>query len=164
MLENVNVLHDISCKTFKSAFADYNSPHQLQIFLDSAYNIQKLRSELSNEYSKFIFLYSDDELAGYFKVNESTAQTELHDNASLEIERIYIIETYQGRGLGGYIINKVCEMARESGKRYIWLGVWENNLKAISFYKKHGFYKIGAHSFFVGSDEQTDYIMRKDLY
>ena len=54
-------------------------------------------------------------------------------------------------------------MANARGKRYVWLGVWEKNEKALAFYKKHGFYRIGAHPFFVGNDEQTDYIMRKDL-
>mgnify|MGYP002569546287 CR=1 FL=1 len=162
-LKDINTLQQISCRTFKDAFADANSPQQLQIFLDNAYNADKLGAELLNKYSKFMFLYCDGELAGYFKINEAPAQTDLHDSASLEIERIYIKRGYQRMGLGGYIIDKAADTARTLGKKYIWLGVWENNLKAISFYKKHGFYKIGSHSFFVGNDEQTDYIMRKDL-
>ena len=48
-------------------------------------------------------------------------------------------------------------------KRYVWLGVWEKNEKALRFYKKTGFYEIGTHSFFVGDEEQTDSLMRKDL-
>ena len=54
-------------------------------------------------------------------------------------------------------------IATERKKKYIWLGVWEKNEKAIHFYKKNGFYKIGSHSFVMGEDVQTDYIMRKDL-
>ncbi len=162
-LKDINMLQQISCRTFKDAFADANSPQQLQAFLDSAYNADKLRAELSNKYSKFMFLYCDGELAGYFKINEAPAQTDVYDDMSLEIERIYIKSEYQRMGLGGYIIDKAADTARTLAKQYIWLGVWENNLKAISFYEKHGFYKIGSHSFFVGSDEQTDYIMRKDL-
>ena len=54
-------------------------------------------------------------------------------------------------------------MAKQKGKKYIWLGVWEKNKKAISFYQKHGFYKIGTHEFVIGDDVQIDYIMRRDL-
>ncbi|WP_333648623.1 GNAT family N-acetyltransferase [Lacrimispora sp.] len=48
-------------------------------------------------------------------------------------------------------------------KTYIWLGVWEKNAKSIAFYKKSGFYEIGADSFFMGEEAQTDLLMRKDL-
>ena len=53
--------------------------------------------------------------------------------------------------------------AADNGKNYVWLGVWEKNEKALKFYKKNGFYRIGEHSFVIGNDVQTDYIMRKDL-
>ncbi len=161
--EDVYTLKDISCETFRDAFADKNRPSELQAHLDKAYDLKKLHQELSNVHSQFYFLYADGVLAGYLKCNEAPAQTEIHDDNSLEIERIYIIQEFQGHGLGGFLINKAIEMAQMGKKHYLWLGVWEKNQKAISFYTKHGFYKIGSHPFFVGDDEQTDYIMRKDL-
>ena len=48
-------------------------------------------------------------------------------------------------------------------KSYLWLGVWEHNTKALAFYQRFGFYRIGSHSFFVGQDEQTDFLLRKDI-
>jgi diamine N-acetyltransferase len=41
--------------------------------------------------------------------------------------------------------------------------VWKKNDKAMEFYKKNEFYVIGEHSFFMGEEEQTDFMMRKDL-
>lgn len=162
-LEDAGALRGISCKTFQETFACHNAPEQLQAYLDSAYDLEKLRGELQNADSQFYFLYCDNALAGYLKVNEAPAQTEFHDKSTLEIERIYLAREFQGLGLGGALIDRAIELARGRNKQYIWLGVWEKNEKAISFYQKHGFYQIGAHSFFVGSDEQTDQIMRKDL-
>ena len=43
------------------------------------------------------------------------------------------------------------------------MGVWEHNERAQRFYKRNGFYQIGAHSFIMGDDDQTDHLMRKDL-
>lgn len=65
--------------------------------------------------------------------------------------------------MGKYLMKHAIKIAIKRRKKYIWLGVWEKNEKALCFYKKQGFYKIGEHSFFMGDDEQTDYIMRKDL-
>lgn len=65
--------------------------------------------------------------------------------------------------MGSILLNKAIDMASIRKKSYIWLGVWGKNGKAILFYKKNGFHVIGQHSFFMGEEEQTDFIMRKDL-
>ena len=156
-------LRALSRRTFRETFAADNTPAALQAHLDRAYALEKLRAELSNPYSQFWFLYEKGSLAGYLKLNEDPAQTGLHDPVSLEIERIYVARAFQGHGLGGMLMARAIETAQARGKRYIWLGVWEKNKKARSFYQKHGFRKIGSHPFSVGDEVQTDDIMRKDL-
>jgi len=59
------------------------------------------------------------------------------------------------------LLNKALEMANKENKKMVWLGVWEKNENAINFYKKMGFIQTGAHSFFMGDEEQTDLIMTK---
>ena len=100
---------------------------------------------------------------GYIKLNEAPAQTDIRDADSLELERIYVSENAQGVGLGSYMMERALETAQRKGKKYIWLGVWEKNTKAVSFYRKHGFYEIGAHPFLLGDDVQTDILMWRDL-
>jgi predicted acetyltransferase len=75
----------------------------MKIYLDCAYNIDKLKNELSDKNSKFYFLYANDALAGYIKINENEAQTDINDEQSLQVERLYIIKEYQGSGLGKVI-------------------------------------------------------------
>lgn len=60
-------------------------------------------------------------------------------------------------------MDKAISMGNDLGKFYLWLGVWEKNRRGIQFYEKHGFYVIGRHPFYMGQEEQTDYIFRKDL-
>ncbi len=62
-------------------------------------------------------------------------------------------------GVGRELYNHALKVAREHGYNQIWLGVWEHNLKAIQFYKKLGFEKIGEHAFYMGEDKQIDEIM-----
>ena len=140
-----------------------NKPSNMKTYLEQDFDINKLLDELSNSSSLFYFLYIDEELAGYLKLNEYEVQTDLNDPHSIEIERIYVTKEFQGRGLGRILLNKAIDIAIIRKKSYIWLGVWERNDKAISFYKKNRFYVIGNHPFFMGEEEQTDFIMRKDL-
>ena len=162
-VQDLDSLCKISIETFYQTFADSNTEENMTAYLDSAYNKEKLYEELCNPDSSFFFIYVDESLAGYLKINEYPSQTDINDIDSLELERIYILKEFQGAGLGQDLLEHTISIATEHGKKYIWLGVWEHNERAKHFYQKNGFYRIGAHSFVVGDDVQTDYVMRKDL-
>jgi len=161
--EDLHKLQDICYETFNETFKDQNSPENMKAYLEMAFNLKQLEKELSNSSSQFFFVYFNNEAAGYLKVNINEAQSEKMGDESLEIERIYIKSKFQKHGLGKYLFNKALEIAKELNKKKIWLGVWEKNENAIAFYKKMGFVQTGAHSFYMGDEEQTDFIMTKTL-
>ncbi|MGW9530823.1 GNAT family N-acetyltransferase [Paenibacillus terrae] len=161
--EDLQILQEISIETFNDTFKDQNSPENMQTYLERAFNSKQLEEELSNASSEIFFIYFNEELAGYLKVNMNEAQSEKMGDESLEIERIYIKNKYQKHGLGKYLLNKAMEIAMEQNKKEIWLGVWEKNENAIAFYKKLGFVQTGAHSFYMGDEEQIDFIMTKTM-
>ena len=162
-LEDLGKLQDISYETFNETFKHQNSPENMNAYLERAFNLKQLEKELSNISSRFFLVYFNNEVAGYLKVNTNDAQSEEMGNESLEVERIYIKNKFQKHGLGKYLINKAMEIAMERNKKEIWLGVWGKNKNAIAFYKKMGFVQIGAHSFYMGDEEQMDFIMTKTL-
>ena len=162
-MDDLAELQAISSKTFFETFAAQNTPEDMDAYLKSAFSLEKLRAELLEPDSAFYFLFVGSELAGYLKLNSSGAQTEIHSEDCLEIERIYLDKRFQGKGLGNCLIDKAIEIARQRGKRTLWLGVWENNTRALAFYEKNGFRKVGEHNFVIGSDRQTDFIMSREL-
>ena len=160
-LEDSIELQEISHETFNETFKHQNSSDNMNAYLERAFNLIQLKKELSNPSSQFFFVYFNNEVAVYLKVNTNDAQSEEMGVESLEIERIYIKKNFQKHGLGKYLLNKAMEIAMERNKKKIWLGVWEKNENAIAFYKKMGFVQTGAHSFYMGEEEQTDFIMAK---
>jgi diamine N-acetyltransferase len=162
-LEDSRKLQEISYETFNETFKHQNSPENMNAYLERAFNLKQLEKELSNISSQFFFVYFNNEVAGYLKVNTNDAQSEEMGAESLEIERIYIKSKFQKYGLGKYLLNKAMEIAMERNKKKIWLGVWEKNENAVAFYKKMGFVQTGAHSFYMGDEEQMDFIMTKTL-
>ncbi|MBK4210213.1 GNAT family N-acetyltransferase [Bacillus licheniformis] len=162
-LEDLHKLQEIGYETFNETFKHQNSPENMKAYLDKAFNLKQLEKELSNSSSQFFFVYFNNEIAGYLKVNTDEAQSEKMGDESLEIERIYIKNNFQKHGLGKYLFNKAVEIAKELNKKKIWLGVWEKNENAIAFYKKMGFVQTGAHSFYMRDEEQTDFIMAKTI-
>jgi ribosomal protein S18 acetylase RimI-like enzyme len=100
---------------------------------------------------------------GYLKLNFGQSQTELQDNRALEIERIYVLKEFHGKSVGQLLYAKASQIARQKRADYVWLGVWEENPRAISFYKKNGFIEFDKHVFLLGKDEQTDIMMKLKL-
>ena len=162
-VEDLDLLQEISIETFNATFKNQNSPENMKAYLERAFNLIQLEKELSNTSSGFYFIYSEEEIAGYLKINTNDAQSEIMGDDSLEIERIYIKSDFQKSGLGKYLLNKALEIAIKHNKKKIWLGVWEQNKNAIAFYEKMGFVQTGSHSFYMGEEKQTDLIMTKTL-
>lgn len=160
---DVEKLQKVSRETFKATFDPYTTPNDMVRFLEEDYETVKLVKEIENPNSRFYFLMVQNEIAGYLKINVGDAQTEhLRENA-LEVERIYLRSSFQHRGLGNVLLDFAEKTAREEGKDYMWLGVYEKNVPAQHFYKRHGFSKVSQHTFQVGSDPQTDWLLVKKL-
>ncbi|MFJ8234923.1 GNAT family N-acetyltransferase [Ureibacillus sp. NPDC094379] len=161
--EDLQALQEISIETFNATFKDQNSPENMAAYLERAFNLNQLEKELSTTSSEFFFVSVNNEVAGYLKININDAQSEPMGEESLEIERIYIKSEFQKHGLGKVLLNLAIEMALKQDKKKIWLGVWEKNDNAIAFYEKMEFVQTGAHSFYMGDEEQIDLIMIKTL-
>ena len=161
--DSIKELQKISVATFKSAFEAQNNPKDFQNYLDTAFSEKSLLEELQTLGSKFYFAHNENEIVGYFKVNEFNAQTEFKEREGMELERIYVLSGYQSMGIGKQIVRTVENMASNISKSYLWLGVWERNLQAIKFYESLGFVKFGTHPYYIGKDKQTDWVMKKFL-
>ena len=160
-ISDLNTLLWISKETFIAAFEKDNQPEYFQQYIEGAFTEDNLKNQLENEASHFYFVLERDELIGYLKLNYAKAQTDIRDYESIELQRIYVLEKYQGKRVGQWMLEKAIEICSdEANIKYMWLGVWEHNTKAIRFYERNGFQKFGEHSFFIGKDEQIDWLMR----
>lgn len=162
-LSDIEQLQLIGKQTFIETFSDSNTEENMRKYIHEGFNINKLTSELTDTDSEFHFALLDNEVIGYLKLNFGQAQTELKDQKSLEIERIYVLKEYHGKKVGQILYEKALQIARQADFDYLWLGVWEENPRAISFYKKNNFVEFGKHIFKLGNDEQTDIMMKLKL-
>lgn len=161
--DDVETLVDLARRTFYQTFGEFYEDKDLQQFFDKSYTAEAFHQELDNEDSFHYFYQEDNEIVGYLKLNINQAQTEKMGSEYLEIQRIYFDENYQGRGGGSAFMAKAEAQARLFNKSKIWLGVWEHNPKAITFYENKGFSIVGEHHFHTGDVVDTDLIMEKSL-
>ena len=160
---DVGVLSQIAKQTFRETFAHDNTEEQLQEYFEEAYSLRVLSAELENPESATYFIMHEEERAGFLKVNWRNAQTERELENAFEIQRLYVLQMYQGFGLGKQLFEFALELAENNGFSWAWLGVWEHNTKAQAFYNRYGFEKFSQHSFMVGQKVDTDWLLKKKL-
>jgi ribosomal protein S18 acetylase RimI-like enzyme len=159
-LLEIEKLQIISRITFEQTFSEHNNAADMEAYLNNSFSKEKLWSELNNPNSEFYFAQNGEKVVGYLKVNTGNAQTELKDLSAFEIERIYVDQSYLGKKVGQLLFNKAVQIASAKNVSYIWLGVWEENHRALAFYTKNGFTPFDKHIFKLGNDEQTDIMMK----
>ena len=162
-IQDIEKLKEIGKLTFAETFSSDNREEDMQKYLEEGFSTEKLKTELTDENAEFYFAELDDNVIGYLKVNFGQSQTEIKDKNSLEIERIYVLKEFHGKKVGQILYDKAIELAREKNVEYVWLGVWEQNPRAIRFYEKNGFVSFDKHIFKLGNDEQTDLMMKLKL-
>lgn len=161
--DDLGKLQKIGRRTFSETFAAGNTEENMQQYLEEGFSAEKLTAELTDNHAEFYFAVLEENVIGYLKVNYGQSQTDIKDENALEIERIYVLKDFHGKKVGQLLCEKAFEIAKNKGLEYIWLGVWEENPRAIQFYKKNGFVEFDKHLFTLGSDEQTDILMKLHL-
>jgi len=158
--DEIKVLQQLSIKTFYQTFHASNTEKDMTKYLSENFTPEKLAKEINNPSSEFYIVEFGNVAIGYLKINTGDAQTESVSENALEIERIYVLQEYHGKKVGQLLFDKAVNLAKERRCEYIWLGVWEENPRAIAFYRKNGFVEFGKHVFQLGTDQQTDILMK----
>ena len=159
-LDQLVPLQEIGRKTFYDTFFESDSEESMKAYLATSFSTQKLTAELENPHSEFYFATQNEVVIGYLKINFGPAQTELQDGNSIEIERIYVLQDYHGKKVGQLLFEKAIAIAKDNSCSYVWLGVWEENHRALQFYSKNGFVAFDKHIFVLGDEAQTDIMMK----
>ncbi len=156
-------LAELAARIFTETFAEDTRPDDLADFLARSYGIRQQTAELESPGIVTIVAETPEDLAAYAQVRRSKAPACVTAEAPVELWRFYVQRDWHGSGLAGRLMSAVVDVARELGGHSLWLSTWERNVRAIAFYRKHGFRDAGAADFWVGSDCQTDRILVADV-
>lgn len=153
-------LQEIGRKTFAETFSSTNTEENMTTYLKEGFSEAKLTAELQNPKSEFYFATLNEVVIGYLKINFGHAQTEIQNQNAVEIERIYVKGDFHGKKVGQLLFERALAIAKNKKVDFVWLGVWEENHRAIQFYTKNGFVEFDQHIFLMGDEEQTDIMMK----
>ncbi|WP_241973413.1 GNAT family N-acetyltransferase [Cryobacterium sp. TMT2-15-1] len=80
-----------------------------------------------------------------------------------ELSKCYLRAETHGRGVAAALMNATLDAARARGAAGSWLGVNQENARAIRFYEKNGFVTVGEKRFLVGERYEDDFVLERAL-
>ncbi|MEL6470545.1 MAG: GNAT family N-acetyltransferase [Cyanobacteria bacterium J06623_4] len=164
-LKDLIALRDLCIKSFCSAFATDNNVLDMDAYVSESFSEARIRAEFLDARNTFLLLFSADSVLplGYAKLRAGEVDPSVSGEDPIEIERLYLENSAIGKGLGTKLMSACLVEAEKQGAQTVWLGVWEHNERAITFYERWDFKRVGSHVFMLGSDEQNDFIMQRPL-
>jgi diamine N-acetyltransferase len=153
------LLAELGASTFTETFADANDPADFTAYMAVAFGESIQRAELEDADVTVIFAEREGEAVGYVLLRERRAPAMVAADEALEIARLYTRRSAIGTGVGGVLMQRAIHEAAARGKDAVWLGVWEQNRRAIDFYRRHEFFEAGTQPFLLGTDLQNDLVM-----
>jgi diamine N-acetyltransferase len=158
----------LAATTFRDTFEAENTPEDMARYLSEAFTPERQTAEITDAASIVLVAEhaaesGESELVGYAHLVEGPAPDAVSGPAPMELKRIYVARAWQGRRVAQALMDASVEAARGRGIQTLWLGVWDRNPRAVAFYAKYGFMRVGEHRFVLGADVQTDWLFARPI-
>jgi ribosomal protein S18 acetylase RimI-like enzyme len=163
---DARLLADIGAALFRQTYAEQIPAAEIGAYVASDFGEEQQRAEIEDPTVVTLLAEAplpgtgEDALVGFAQLRQKPLPTSARGNANVELWRIYVERDWHGRRVGQSLLRAVGEAARETlAATGIWLGVWEQNPRAISFYEKNGFEAVGHQEFRVGPEVHQDIVL-----
>jgi ribosomal protein S18 acetylase RimI-like enzyme len=154
---------EFGARVFAHTFAPDNTPQDLAAYLATAFGEAIQRREIEHSQNEYLLVEIAGVLSAIALVEHGATDAAVTGEAPVRIERFYVDHDFHGRGIAPQLMDACLDTARAMGGKTLWLGVWEQNARAIRFYEKHGFRDVGTQVFMMGSDAQTDRVLARSV-
>jgi diamine N-acetyltransferase len=155
------MLAHLGATTFYDTFRAYNSEEDMQAYIQKAYDITVIEQHLNNPLIHYALVYDQTKPIGYLKLLLDVKHEKLTGKL-LELEKIYV-QSALGSGAGKFLMEYAIAFGKQLHHDSLFLGVWEENKRAVRFYEKMGFNTFAHRSFTLGSRVCDDYMMVLNL-
>lgn len=161
--EDVLLISALATVTFYEAYFEQDAPHDLARYLNESFAPDVVSAEMAAGGSTFFIAFRGEHAVGYAILREGEVHPSVSNRNAIELRRIYLVERVWGTGIGEKMLGHCLEYSRSIGKDVLWLGVWQENRRGLSFYKKHGFKAVGTLTFPYGDSVGINDVMEIDL-
>jgi len=145
--KDFQLLSDIGKISFIESHGSSAPTADINIYLSEKFNPDVLKEELNDQKNIYHIIYHDNQPAGYSKIIFNAPHSNIQLNNVTMLERLYLLREFYNLNLGFELLKFNIELTKKNSQAGMWLNVWKENHRAVSFYKKNGFIIVGSYDF-----------------
>ena len=161
--QDAPILSAMGKLTFTQSYASIIAPEELAGYTNQAFGTERLESELAAPEITYFVALAGTVPCGYSKLGPTPPPAAIDGPMPVELARLYLLPQRTGTGIGTELLRTSLDAATQQGYRCCWLRVWEGNSRAIEFYRRWGFRRVGSEPYHVGNCSRTVLLMVRDL-
>jgi ribosomal protein S18 acetylase RimI-like enzyme len=153
--KDIPLIRELTYKVWPQTYVSMLSKEQIDYMLTLMYSQESLEKQMK-EGSQFFIVSDNDEPVGFASIKQT-------DSSSFKLDKIYILQSQQGKGTGRCVLDHIIREIQKKGATTFWLQVKRDN-PARSFYEKNGFVVTREADFDIGNGYfMRDFIMEKNI-
>lgn len=161
--QDAKTLAVLAEKTFRDTYTHFNTPENMQAHCEKSFGEPIQRAEIEDPRRESWIVERDGQLVAFAQLILDAPCPSVDDARGIEILRFYVDASLHGTGLAYRLMDDLVARATELGAGVLWLGVWDQNSRAVAFYQKCGFNHVADKTFKLGDEVQRDFVMSRAL-
>ena len=162
-VKDAELLSMLAEDTFRKAYDSEMDADDVETYIHEHFYVGRQRQEISDPKTDILITFRKGQPIGYSMIRLNALPACINTNSAVELKRFYLLPEAKGSGVADSQMQATLINAKSKNYTAMWLGCWENNARAISFYKRWHFKPVGHQNFLVGSDLQRDIVFLKEL-
>jgi len=162
-LDDVPALCRLGAATFRETYGPISDPREVDEYADENFTPDKVAAWFRKPCARTLLALAGDTPAGYAHLRHAKVPACVADRQAIELSRLYLLGTAQGAGLGRAMMAAALAQAAELQARSVWLGAYDRNVRALAFYARHGFTRVGTHEFEFGGRIHPDPVLTRPV-
>lgn len=162
--DDATELAQLAAETFALACPPDMSQSDIDTFVSESLSEQSFAGYIGDQKRMLLVADSGSDIAGYTMLvdvppRDAAVAEALTARPAVELNKVYVRATSHGSGVAGSLMRATLDAAASAGARGVWLGVNQLNSRAVRFYEKSGFRRVGTRRFKVGERWCDDFVM-----
>jgi ribosomal protein S18 acetylase RimI-like enzyme len=146
-VDDLSTLSELGQITFIESHGHSAPKNDIAEYIRLNYTIDKFKEELANTENHYYLIFKEKTAVGFSKVCMNNKHNSVDSTNVAKLERLYVLKEHHDQSLGYQLFNFNIKLCKKLDQVGIWLNVWTENTRAINFYRKVGFKKIGEYNF-----------------
>ncbi len=156
-------LAEFARRCFTDTYATVNDPKDMALHLERTFGADIQAREIADPDGACLLAVVAGSIVGYTVIRAGARHPVVEGAPACEVKRFYVDHAWHGRGLAPALMLAARAEASARGAATLWLTAWQENPRALGFYKKMGFRDVGVATFLLGRSEQTDRVLALSL-